>query len=435
MTKHYRHKRIFCNFFLILFFISIIQLISVYSLPVEINVIKGENKVLDILLPFTFDETESNNQIVKPVSYEKDNSSFKRSYSIDGIEIGNTEFQFKLLGLIPVKDVKVKVIERPYLIPGGNSIGVKLNTKGVLVVAVADIIGIDGKKYNPAKDAGIKAGDSIVKINGQKIRDAQHVVELLNDLKDTRIKVEIERNKANFTTEVKPVKSMQDNCYRLGIWVRDKTAGIGTLTFYDENTKVFGALGHGITDIDTGKLLSVENGKIMNAKISNVEQGKKGSPGEIRGIFYETEGTIGDINKNTSFGIYGDLYNNSLSKSKAYPIAFKEEVKEGKAYILSTIDGEKVEKFDIEIVKAYNQTVPEQKSMIIRVTDKKLLQKTGGIVQGMSGSPIIQNGKIVGAVTHVFVNDPSKGYGLYIEWMLRQIKNSYDNSEYLEIKR
>src|SRR5699024_1292468 len=179
--------------------------------------------------------------------------------------------------------------------------------KGVLVVAVTDIIGIDGKNYNPARTAGIKAGDSIIDINGEKVKNAEHVVQLLNDLKDSSIKITIERNGANFVTSVTPVQSLQDNCYRLGIWVRDKTAGIGTLTFYDEKSKNFGALGHGITDIDTGKLLNVRNGKIMDAKIANIEQGKKGEPGEIKGIFYETENTVGDIKENTNFGIYGKL--------------------------------------------------------------------------------------------------------------------------------
>ena len=223
---------------------------------------------------------------------------------------------------------------------------------------------------------------------------------------------------------------MQDNCYRLGIWVRDKTAGIGTLTFYDDDSKIFGALGHGITDMDTGNLLNVEYGKIMNAKIANIEQGKRGSPGEIRGIFYETENVLGEIVKNSPYGIYGVMTDEFMkfNKAKALPIGFKEEVKEGKAYILTTIDNDKTEKFEIEILKAQPQQFPNQKSMTIKVTDKRLLQ-TGGIVQGMSGSPIIQDGKIIGAITHVFVNDPTKGYGIYIEWMLDQIKPSYQLNE------
>ena len=220
--------------------------------------------------------------------------------------------------------------------------------------------------------------------------------------------------------------------------MRDKTAGIGTLTFYDENTGIFGALGHGITDIDTGELLKIENGKIMSARISEIEQGSKGSPGEIKGAFYETQDALGDITSNTEFGIYGKLYKKNLdnNKSKPLPVGFQEEVKEGKAYILTTINDNKVQKYEIEIVKAQNQPFPEQKSMIIRITDKKLLQKTGGIVQGMSGSPIIQDGKLIGAVTHVFVNDPTKGYGIYIDWMLEQADFNYKTkSEFAQTKK
>ena len=348
----------------------------------------------------------------------------KRIYKIDGIDAGEVQFQLKLLGLIPVKKFDVNIVDRPKLVPGGNAIGVKLNTKGVLVVAVTDVIGIDGKRYNPAKDAGIKPGDNILKINDIEVKDAKHVVDLLNQFKDEKIKVEIDRNNIKYEVETTPVKSLQDNCYRLGIWVRDKTAGIGTLTFYDKDSKIFGALGHGITDINTGNLLNVNYGKIINAKISNIEQGKKGSPGEIKGIFYETEKELGEIVKNSNYGIFGVLNDEFINSNgvEPIPIGFKEEVKKGKAYILATVSDNKVEKFEIEIIDIQFQEKPEQKSMTIRVTDKRLLEKTGGIVQGMSGSPIIQDGKLIGAVTHVFVNDPVKGYGVFIEWMLEQIK-------------
>jgi stage IV sporulation protein B len=192
------------------------------------------------------------------------------------------------------------------------------------------------------------------------------------------------------------------------------------MTFYDEKSNIFGALGHGITDMDTGDLLTVEKGLVMNAKISDIEQGKKGTPGEIRGVFYKTDEILGEIEYNTPFGIYGSLIDNNgeIRNKEKMPIGFKEEVELGKAYILTTLEDNKVEKFEIEIQKLETQQKPDQKSMVIRITDEKLLEKTGGIVQGMSGSPIIQNDRLIGAVTHVFVNDPTKGYGLYIEWML-----------------
>ena len=410
------------------------QILSLSSYPNEIKVPIGENKSLEVLFPFSLSGLKDENIIIQSVEEDNINNKFRKTYKIDGLDEGAAEYQLKLLGLIPVKKLDINVVNRKYLVPGGNAIGVRLNTKGVLVVAVTDVIGADGKRYNPARDAGIKNGDCILEIDNTRVKDASHVVKLLNQIQDREVKIVIERNKIRYETEIKSVKSIQDNCYRMGIWVRDKTAGIGTLTFYDEKSKTFGALGHGITDMDTGNLLNVEYGKIMNARISNIQQGKRGSPGEIKGIFYETENVLGEIIKNSPYGIYGiieeEFFNN---KAKAIPIGFKEEVKEGKAYILSTIDGNKIEKFEIEILKAQSQQYPSQKSMTVRITDKKLLQKTGGIVQGMSGSPIIQDGKLIGAITHVFVNDPTKGYGIYIEWMLDQVKFNYNFQEELAI--
>lgn len=418
-----KNRKLFSIFFLVLAFFYIIQFISIFYCPSEIQVVKNENEQFELPFPFSLKNTKNENGVLKTASNLNNKSRLVNSYNIISAEEGSIKCKLNVLGFIPVKNVNVNIVDRKELIPGGNSIGVRLNTKGVLVVAVTDIIGIDGKNYNPARDAGIKAGDSIISINDEKIKSADHVVKLLNDLKDSNIKLTIERNGVNFTTTVEPIQSFQDNCYRLGIWVRDKTAGIGTLTFFDIDHNHFGALGHGITDIDTGKLLNIENGKIMEAKVSNIEQGKKGEPGEIKGIFYETDNIIGDIEENTPFGIYGAL-NESFSKKnklKTLPIGFKDEVKEGKAYILTTTLDNKIEQYEIEIIKKQQQILPESKSMVLKVTDKKLLEKTGGIVQGMSGSPIIQDGKIIGAVTHVFVNDPTKGYGLYIEWMLEQL--------------
>lgn len=383
----------------------------------NINIVKGENKDLSISFPFILDSSQEKENIVQTIYNETETAGFKKSYHLNGIDAGESELQLKLLGLIPIKNYNINVINRPELIPGGNAIGVRLNTKGVLVVAVTDVIDINGKRNSPAKDAGLKVGDSIIEINETKVLDAEHVVKILNDIKSSSVKIVVQRNKAEFVTESIPIQSIQDNCYRLGIWVRDKTSGIGTLTYLDNKTSEFGALGHGIVDTDTGELLSIDKGKIMNAKISKVEQGKRGTPGEIRGVFYETDNILGDINFNSIYGIYGTINEEYLEKqaSEAISVGFKEEVEEGKAHILTTVDDNKVEKFEIEIMKVQTQLKADQKSMVVKVTDERLLEKTGGIVQGMSGSPIIQNGRLIGAITHVFVNDPTKGYGIYIE--------------------
>lgn len=424
MNRKKISKKLFSYILIIFTFFYILQAINIIYYPNEIKIAKGENKSINVLFPFSLSVSDSEDIIVQSAYNNGLNNSLKKIYRIDGVDSGEVQFQLKLLGLIPVKKFDVNVVDRPKLVPGGNAIGVKLNTKGVLVVAVTDVIGIDGNRYSPAKDAGIKPGDNILKINEIDVKDANHVIELLNQFQDQKIRVEIDRNNIKYEVETTPVKSLQDNCYRLGIWVRDKTAGIGTLTFYDKDSRIFGALGHGITDINTGNLLNVNYGKIINAKISNIEQGKKGSPGEIKGIFYETEKELGEIVANSNYGIFGVL-NSEFVKSnnvEPIPIGFKEEVKKGKAYILATIDDNKIEKFEIEIIDIQLQEKPEPKSMTIKVTDKRLIEKTGGIVQGMSGSPIIQDGKLIGAVTHVFVNEPAKGYGVFIEWMLDQIK-------------
>lgn len=387
-----------------------------------IDIVKGEHKSLDISFPFILDISQEQDGIVQTIYNVGEERGLKKSYNLNGIDEGNSELQLKLLGLIPVKNYDINVINRPKVIPGGNAIGVRLNTKGVLVVAVTDVIDQDGKRNSPAKDAGLRVGDNIIKINGIKVLDAQHVVDILNDIEENEVEIIVQRNKTEFETKTMPVKSIQDNCYRLGIWVRDKTSGIGTLTYLDKETKEFGALGHGITDMDTGDLLSVDRGNIMNAKISKIEQGKRGTPGEIRGVFYETDNVLGHISKNTPYGIYGDISDESFEKlvDESISIGFKEEVKEGKADILTTVEDGKIEKFEVEITKIHSQSKADQKSMIIKITDEKLLNKTGGIVQGMSGSPIIQDNRLIGAVTHVFVNDPTKGYGIYIEWMMEQ---------------
>ena len=303
MNKSKSYSRLFSLLLIIFSFFYVLQVVNILYYPNEIKIAKGENKSINILFPFYLSVSDSEDVVVQSAYNSDSNTSLKRTYKIDGLDSGEVEFQLKLLGLIPVKKFEVNVVDRPELVPGGNAIGVKLNTKGVLVVAVTDVIGIDGQRYNPAKDAGIKPGDSILKINDVEVKDAQHVVKLLNQFKDQTIRIEIDRNNIKYEIETSPVKSMQDNCYRLGIWVRDKTAGIGTLTFYDKNSKIFGALGHGITDMDTGHLLNAKYGKIINAKISNIEQGKKGSPGEIKGMFYETEMELGEIINNSQYGI------------------------------------------------------------------------------------------------------------------------------------
>lgn len=416
-------KKAISGFFLIIAIVYIIQVVNIFQLPSNINLIKGDKKNIDILFPFTLDVLQSKDKILNIENNENElNLMTRNSYKLNSEKEGKANINIKFLGLLPVKTMEVNIVNRIKLYPGGHSIGVKLNTNGVLIVAISDIEAKDGKTYTPSKEAGIKIGDSIIEINNIKVKDSYHVIEILNNIGNNEVKLKIMRDNKEFTTTITPVQAKEDSSYRIGLWVRDKTAGIGTLTFYHPDTKKFAALGHGISDIDTGKLMNIRDGEILEATISSIEQGKKGHPGELRGMFFESQNLLGSIEKNTTFGIYGNMtakFKNPFF-NKPIPIALQHEIKEGKAYILSTIGGKEIKKFEVEIIKLESQLNIASKSMVIKVTDEELLSKTGGIVQGMSGSPIIQDNKIVGAITHVFVNDPTKGYGLYIEWMLEQ---------------
>lgn len=321
---------------------------------------------------------------------------------------------------LPLKEVTISVLPEKVLIPGGHSIGVRMNVKGVLIVGLEEIETPKGDFVNPGLDAGLQIGDNILEINGTKVNNAKEVREIVNKIKnDVRLKVKRKDDIMNI--KITPMQSADDKLYKIGVWVKDKTAGIGTLTFYDPSSNTFGALGHAITDPETGTVLSVAQGELLNSKVESVKQGKAGSPGEIKGIFYEADKPLGKLSKNTDFGIFGKTYSQITNPlyQKPLQIGYQNEIKKGPAYILTTLDGDKVEKYSISIEKINRQSKASTKSMVIRVTDKRLLDKSGGIIQGMSGSPIIQNNKIIGAVTHVFVNDPRKGYGIFIEWMLQ----------------
>lgn len=333
----------------------------------------------------------------------------------------SNRIDLKLLGLIPVKSVSVRAVPDMEVYPGGTSIGVKLSTKGVLVVAFSDVEARDGKLPSPAAQSGVNIGDSILKVNNLNIESAEQLVKLINESEGKEIELVISRKGQIINKKIMPVKHSNESKYKIGLWVRDSTAGVGTLTFYDAKSKIFGALGHPITDVDTGTLLSVSKGNIVKSSIINIRKGEKGNPGELKGIFVEETTNIGSISSNTECGIFGESKENLANNiySKPIKIALRNEIKEGPAKIITTIDEEGPKLYDIEIQKLLQQDSPGPKSMLIKITDPVLLEKTGGIVQGMSGSPIIQSGKLIGAITHVLINKPDTGYGIYIEWMIK----------------
>lgn len=384
------------------------------AIPKSITIFKGQEYSLQKAVPVTAALQYDN----KSISLTQE----RNTVSIAANKMGKNEILLEYAG-IPVKKIDVSVLKDFKVIPGGQSIGVKLNTVGVLVVG-HHLIDTENGKKSPGEIAGIKIGDMITGINGTKIEKMSDVTPFVQSAGQNgeELNVEISRESGKISTKLIPLKDKGEDVYKLGLYIRDSAAGIGTMTFVHPNSKKYGALGHVISDMDTKKPIVVEDGQIVRSTVTSIEKGSNGDPGEKLARFSSDHEIVGNIQKNSPFGIFGklrkDLKNGIMDKP--LPIALSNQVKEGPAKILTVVENDEVEAFNIEIVSAIPQKFPATKGMVIKVTDPKLLKKTGGIVQGMSGSPIIQDGKLIGAVTHVFVNDPTSGYGVHIEWMLNE---------------
>ncbi len=306
----------------------------------------------------------------------------------------------------------------------GRGIGITLNSQGAMVTELAEIELLEGGEESPAKIGGIKKGDVITHIDDNEIHSVDGLNRALENIKGEPLMVKVRRGQSEITLKIKPALDKEGK-YRLGIWVKDAAAGIGTLTFYDPQTGDFGALGHGITESTTGALIKIEGGEVLSSTIVAAQKGKKGEPGELQGVFGEGDNPIGTIEKNTACGIFGtmSLSKEEMEKAQSIRVGSRDYVQEGKAYILANVEGNSTGKFEIEICKIPVFTGDKTKGMVIKVTDKNLIKKTGGIVRGMSGCPIVQDGRLIGAVTHVFVNDPTSGYGIFIEDMLKEAES------------
>jgi stage IV sporulation protein B len=326
----------------------------------------------------------------------------------------------RLLGIVPVKDVTVTQKASPQVYVSGNAFGIKLYTDGVIVVGTQSV-DLGDKKINPAEQAGIEVGDIIVAINGTNVYSSDDVQEILNDNNGKPYTIKVKRDERYRTFTLTPVYSEREGCYKAGMWVRDSTAGIGTITFFNPDTGTFGALGHQINDVDTNEIMPLLEGEAVEVDVTSVQKGTSGSTGSLICTFRDT--TIGTLYENSTCGIYG-TYSGISDDLPLYCVASKQEVKKGSAQIISTIDATGPQYFDIEITHISYSDNEKQKNMVIRVTDERLIEATGGIVQGMSGSPIIQNGKLVGAVTHVIVNNPQKGYAIFAQTMLEETTQS-----------
>ncbi len=418
--KRYRYYRFFLYSVLsvCIFLLGILEYSYLYNrIPSRINIRAGQEETIDLGLPvkgelLTVGSSGESNipegavtiDFSKPVTLKSD---------------GLTEYllEVKLFGIFTMKEVGIQVIQEQEVIPVGEPIGLYMETQGVLVVGVGEFTDESGATISPSKSI-LKSGDYIQAANGQEVADKRQIVDMVAQCEGQPMELTIMRQGELLQVVVIPRKDSGGE-YKIGVWLRDNTQGVGTLTYVDGSGN-YGALGHSIADVDTGGALMLDTGTLYRAKIIGIEKGVVGQPGEITGyISYTDKDTLGTIEINCDAGVYGNLYDKAKPyfEGDAMPIGFKQEIQKGDAQILTTI-GEKTEYYDIRIIGLKYDNDNVNRGIEIEVTDEKLLELTGGIVQGMSGSPIIQNGKIVGAVTHVLVNDPTRGYGIFIENML-----------------
>lgn len=426
-----RRKKIYRRVLLSLFLVSIAAIIYlvIYSLekniPDEIKIVVDREERFSFNMPLKANiETEDIGVISvnnSKIPSNKIDIDLNEPFTLQSTKTGQYNINLKLFGIFNYKKISLDVIETVELIPCGTPIGISVETDGILVLGNSEITGADGLNYSPSYNK-LKSGDYILSINNRKVMYKEDFIEEIQKSNGRDIRLQIRRNGEISNIIITPVKTA-DGDYKIGTWIRDDTQGIGTLTFISTNGH-FGALGHGITDIDTGRLMEIDNGTIYDAQIMSIVKGKEGEPGELIGIIRQNEkNKIGEITDNTSQGIFGKVNHKYKLKEEFKPlkIGFKQDVKLGKAYIRCMVDG-KIVDYEINIQKIDMSNSNQSKGLVIKITDERLLNLTGGIVQGMSGSPIIQNNKIIGAVTHVFIQDSTKGYGTFIENMVNKLE-------------
>lgn len=396
------------------------------TVPDQLNIVAGEQE--EMCFPLLFQSTlEMKDAEGWEVSLGNPSNipsnqiriSGNQSFQMLGNKEGSYQMEVRLFGLLKVKEVQVDVVDENYAIPCGTPVGIYLKSRGVLVIGTGTLTGADGMNVEPAYGV-LRSGDYIEAINGRPLSRKEELIEAVNQSGPEKVTLNIRRGQEQMTVSMSPVED-EDGKYKLGAWVRDDTQGIGTMTYLDLNGK-FGALGHGISDSDTGDVVEIEDGALYETQILGIEKGSSGKPGVMSGvIYYGTGSQLGEIDANTETGIFGTagegLRSRISSISEPVPIGYRQDVQAGPALLRSSVSGE-VKDYQIEIRKVDYSTGHRTKSIVFEVVDEELLSLTGGVIQGMSGSPILQNGKLIGAVTHVFVQDSTKGYGIFIENML-----------------
>lgn len=391
------------------------------SLPDSLRLSEGREHEIRASIPFV--RIRSGDDRI--VSIRMADSRASRHISLVPMSMGRVDLEFRLFGVIPLRRLAVDVVPPVSVFPGGHSIGVLIYAEGVLVTGLAPVTGMNGKASYPAREAGLEVGDVILEVSGIRVRGDSHITALVDECGQKGEVVSVlvrKRDGRESIVTVKPVLCRESKRFRIGVWVRDSAAGVGTLTFYEPQSMIFGALGHVITDDETDRPVDVRDGRIVKATVTGIEEGKRGQPGEKIGVFLEEKDVMGKIHLNSRFGIVGTL--DSIPVNPLYshpiPIGLANDAHEGFAEIITVVEGQNLERFSVEIQRIVRQSKPDGKGLVVRVTDPRLLSRTGGIVQGMSGSPIIQDGRLIGAITHVFVNDPTRGYGVFIEWMMAE---------------
>ena len=410
--------RIVLAFVLIVDIILLVSLLYVKvqkKIPERLYLYEKERQDFDFSLPMKASLQQGSATVICNQTKQVENNitfDFGEPFSLYSQEKGSCSISVKFLGLIPVKQISVNVIEKKQVHLGGETIGIKIDTNGILVLGTGSINGRDGQQHEPAKNI-VQSGDYIYKINHVNVSTKEELSNELSEIIQKKVILTVKRGTEQLDLSLNAIDTEEG--YKLGIWVRDDTQGIGTLTCYD-NDGNFAALGHGISDIDTGTTMNVKDGYICNAGIYQIVKGQKGKPGEISGYLKkDKENQLGTIYQNSKYGIRGTLSKSTDFQNRVVEISLKQDIQKGNAEILCQVNG-KVEPYQIKIEKI--NLNEKEKGLVLHVVDRRLLTITGGIIQGMSGSPIIQNDKLIGAVTHVFVNDPTRGYGIFIENML-----------------
>lgn len=411
-------KKISKILIVIISIIIYIYVCNITLLPSNVIVFKGEELNFRTIAGIKIRKTDSQKQSIVQAAKELEQSNIYSS-------AGSYEINLDLFGTIPVKEINVNVIERTKVIPCGNLIGVKMYTPGVLVVGMSEIEGIDKKSYRPYEDSGIKEGDMIVEIDSKKITNTNDLIRTVNSCNGKSIEIKFVRDEETKTTNILPIESSSRE-YKLGLWVKDAAAGVGTLTFYEPSTQSFAALGHGIVDSDTGGIFNIADGELVRSNLLSIRKGEKNNPGEIKGVI-DSNRSIGQIYKNTNYGVFGkvsQVENINLTDLQEYDVALRSEIETGEADVICELENGKRDTYKIKIEKIYSSNNYDNKSMLIKIDDERLLNKTGGIIQGMSGAPIIQNGKFIGAITNVLVSDPTTGYAIFGDLMIKQMRST-----------